>query len=248
LSANYRKTMQLEDALQFFAQQVESDPENALAHRALARFLQGTDQLEGAVFHYRAALELDPQLSGIHASLSHTLLRMGKPKEAVALLEAAMKASPDSQEPYQRLASLYMEMGDAGRAIALYRQIRERWPNDWVASANLAWNLAAAPERRFRNGKEALLLAQEAVMRTQGQDPQVLNVLAAAFAESGQFDEAVETAKRAAELANAAGKQDLAQKIVSASAVYAKRQPFPEGKGVALQQIAAPAPPAPATP
>jgi tetratricopeptide (TPR) repeat protein len=245
VTVGYRKTMQLEEALRFFAEQVEADPENPLAHRALARFLQGTDQLEGAVYHYRAALELDPQLASVHASLAHTLVRLGKPKEAVATMEAAMKAFPDSQEPYQRLAGLYMEMSDPVRAIATYRLIRERWPNDWVATTNLAWNLAAAPERRIRNGKEALSLAQEAMMRTQGQDPQVLNVLAAAYAENGQYDEAVETAKKAVELANAAGKPELAQKIASAGAVYAKRQPFPEGKGIALPQIAATGPLAP---
>ena len=56
--------------------------------------------------------------------------------------------------------------------------------------------LATNPNEAFRNGKEALALAEEAV-KADPLSPTYLNTLAAALAENGRFPEAVEAADRA---------------------------------------------------
>jgi hypothetical protein len=56
-----------------------------------------------------------------------------------------------------------------------------------------------------------------------------LDALAAAYAEDGRFDDAIRVAQKAIELENAAGQQELAQRIQERLKLYRAGQPFHEG-------------------
>ena len=57
------------------------------------------------------------------------------------------------------------------------------------------------------------LLTWQANALTGGKRPIILKTLAAAFAEAGQFGDAIQTTQKAIELARAAGQQDLAGQL-----------------------------------
>jgi tetratricopeptide (TPR) repeat protein len=82
-----------------------------------------------------------------------------------------------------------------------------------LAQNNLAWLLATSPKASLRNGDKAVELAQQANALTGGKNPNILDTLAAAFAEAGRFDDAMRTAQKALELARAAGQQDLVEEL-----------------------------------
>ena len=63
-----------------------------------------------------------------------------------------------------------------------------------TAQNDLAWLLATCPDNSVRNGQKAVELAQQAVQLSNGRSPEILDTLAAAYAEAGRFHEAVETA------------------------------------------------------
>lgn len=65
----------------------------------------------------------------------------------------------------------------------------------------------------MRDGKEAVQLAQRAVALSGGQEPMFLATLAAAYAESGQFPDAVETAQAAITLAVCQNRTSLADAL-----------------------------------
>jgi len=111
------------------------------------------------------------------------------------------------------------EAGDA-RAQAMYGSVLARWPTDrpqaipWlrrsaeagdpVGMNGLAWWLATAPEDTIRNGAEAVRWAEKAYNLTR--TPEVADTLAAAYAESDRWDEAIalqESALRDAPKSNA---------------------------------------------
>jgi 4-amino-4-deoxy-L-arabinose transferase-like glycosyltransferase len=77
---------------------------------------------------------------------------------------------------------------------------------------NQAWQLAASPDPKVRNGADAVLLAQRACEQTQYQRPQFIGTLAAAQAEAGQFDAAIATAERARAVAAEQGETNLVQR------------------------------------
>jgi hypothetical protein len=74
-------------------------------------------------------------------------------------------------------------------------------PTNLLAVSSLAWTYATDPDPQIRDGRKAIQLAQFCVEQTQSQEPVYLDILAAAYAETGQFRLALETASQALRLA-----------------------------------------------
>jgi tetratricopeptide (TPR) repeat protein len=72
-------------------------------------------------------------------------------------------------------------------------------PRSKFAHGKLAWLLATCPEKQYREGKRAIQLATAVCQATDWKSGWELNVLAAASAEAGQFDEAVRYQTKALE-------------------------------------------------
>ena len=98
-------------------------------------------------------------------------------------------------------------------------------PDSVEALNNLAWLLAAHPDAQFRNGADAVQLATRACELTKYQNPVPLATLAAAYAETGQFQTAVSLAEQAQELAR--GTQGaLAARLSAMLAAYRAGHPY----------------------
>ena len=93
------------------------------------------------------------------------------------------------------------------------------------ACNNLAWILATSPNPAIRDGSNAVTYAKQAVAATQRKNPNRLDTLAAAFAEAGQFDEAVSTLQEAIPLLNAGAEQEVFR---SRLRLYEARKPYRE--------------------
>jgi tetratricopeptide (TPR) repeat protein len=65
---------------------------------------------------------------------------------------------------------------------------------------NYAWILSTSPEDKARDGARALELGTKACEMTDFSEAHLVSTLAAAYAETGDFDKAVEYAKKAVEL------------------------------------------------
>ena len=100
-------------------------------------------------------------------------------------------------------------------------------PDVWVAN-NLAWLLATCPDPAVRDGEEATRWARRALELADGPDPWVLDTLAASLAERGRFDEALQTARRAAGLAAELGDVTLSTRLRARAALYEARKPYRE--------------------
>jgi tetratricopeptide (TPR) repeat protein len=101
-------------------------------------------------------------------------------------------------------------------AIAHFQKALEIRPDFADARDNLdnaAWLLATSPEASLRNGAKALALARQLNRLSGGNNPAMLDTLATACAESGQFPEAVDAAQRALALAIAQNNTALAETL-----------------------------------
>ena len=92
----------------------------------------------------------------------------------------------------------------------------------------LARLLACAPEDELREGSEAVKLAEKACAMTDNKQPEMLTTLAAAYAESGRFEDAIATAQKAHDLAATSGQSALAAKAATILDLSQSGRPFRE--------------------
>jgi tetratricopeptide (TPR) repeat protein len=118
---------------------------------------------------------------------------------AMDSLDSSETNALEAGEAPARMAAA-MQLDKAGRcaeALQAYRDAARLYPTNPVVLNKLAWSLAMNPVKELRNGREAILLASQAVELTGHQQPMLLETLAAAYAENGQFSKAFEIAQNA---------------------------------------------------
>jgi hypothetical protein len=132
---------------------------------------------------------------------------------------------PETKEQ-ARPASDFVRRGNLAAEITRFRGELGRNPDSPAAMNNLACLLATAPDAALRNGLEAVQLAEKASALANHRNPIFLSTLAAAYAESGRFDEAVSTAEKACALAAEQGERRLLERNRQLLEYYRRGQPF----------------------
>jgi tetratricopeptide (TPR) repeat protein len=137
-----------------------------------------------------------------------------------------LRREPAETQASNNLALILERRGQFREAAAILRAAVARDPDQVVLLYNLSWLLATAPDDAVRDGPKAVKLAQRLVERTSAAEPLGLDALAAAYAEIGQFDEAVQTATEAARLAEERAATQLAEQIHARRQLYFAGKPF----------------------
>ncbi len=151
---------------------------------------------------------------------------IGRVEQAISVLESARQLAPDDPQLRFDLAIAYERADRAAQAVPHYRTlVGAGGAGALDAANNLAWLFATHPDDRLRDGAEAVRLALEVVEATGRQSASVLDTLAAAQAEAGDFGEALATAAEAAVLAMASGEPALASQIEARAKRYRSGQP-----------------------
>ena len=109
-------------------------------------------------------------------------------------------------------------------ALRAYETALAAVPDDLAGLNNLAWQRAAHPDEKIRDGAAAVRHAARAAALSQHADPSILDTLAAAYAQAGRFEEAVSTAEKALAMAKAAGNAGLADGIGKSLGLYRLRR------------------------
>jgi protein O-mannosyl-transferase len=165
----------------------------------IAQASQG--KLKEAAESFAEALRYDAKDAVAQFNLGLTLTLLNQHQEAAEHLREALRLKPGYTEAHMPLADTCLKIGRPEEAIAQYREVIRLQPGSPIGYNNLAWILATHPSAQVRNGAEAVRLASKACELTRQQDLVPLVTLAAAYAECGQFKEAVTCAERAQELA-----------------------------------------------
>ncbi len=118
---------------------------------------------------------------------------------AIVDFDEALRLNPDSVNAYYNRALARTNMRDHEGAIADFNEVMRLDPRHIDAHNNTAWVLATTPVVAVRNGTRALELARKAAELTNWKEAQILQTLAAAYAETGNFFEAVRWQNKALE-------------------------------------------------
>ena len=217
----------VKDAELAFRRVVELDSGHSEAQNQLGLVLLKQGRRSDAIEHFEAALKASPRFSEAHYNFGNLLLAEGKLNEAARHYEAALNANGDYPEAHYQLAMLLLSTRQAAAAISHLREAVRLRPDWREAINNLSWLLATHADPKLRNGQEAVVLATKAKRLTNGEKFEPLDTLAAAYAEAGQYSNAVVAAQSALQMASKISPQ-AAEEIRGRLRLYEAGQPFRE--------------------
>lgn len=192
----------------------------ALTSRAQASYWSDSENL------WRHTLAVTRDNAFAHASLADLLMRRGRVPEAISHSEEALRIRPNDADGENNLGLALLQLGDERAALSHLQRCLAIDPRHMNGEINLAWVLATSGDDSVRDGAKAVGLAEDVANHAGHENVIVLRTLAAAYAESGRFSEAITTAERARELAQSQGQQGLIVDLTSALEAYRANRPL----------------------
>jgi tetratricopeptide (TPR) repeat protein len=208
------------EAIGHFERILQIEPNEPMAHGSLGAALLKMGQTGAALGHLLKSVEIDPKQAQVHSSLGVALLETGQAEESLAHLRAALKIDPENEEAHYNLGNTFLQMRRGEEALAEYERAVQINPDDTEALNNMAWVLATWPDALTRDGNKAVAAAERADFLTNGRSPIINATLAAAYAETGRFEDAISKAQRALKLAAEEGNTARADSISAQLALY----------------------------
>jgi protein O-mannosyl-transferase len=199
---------------------------NDVAKNNLGIVFLGQGKLDEAISHLQAAVDLRPGNSPAHENLAKALLQKGQVAEALIHYRKLLELQPDNIEVHNIVGTVLVQQGEIKDGVEEWQKVLAIQPDNGNAMSNLAWVFAASPDQSLRDGPKAVELAEQALRLSGGRIPILFRTLAAAYAESGRFPEAIQTAQQGIELANSQGNPGLATELKGNIALYQERQPL----------------------
>ena len=234
-SANFNLGMSLvasgqaSEAIEYFKQAVDAQPNHVDALTNLGVLLARRRQVESAIGLFERALKVDPHADKARINLAAALGASKRFDDAIKHYRFIVEKSPSNFTAQSRLARFLLETGQAAAAVPHLQNAVRLQKNDFASSISLAWLLATHPDNSIRNANNALELSNHLKESKVGNQAIVLDVLAAAQAENMEFDRAIETVQNAMKLLPS--NHNLRAVMESRLNNYKTNQPFRDADG-----------------
>jgi tetratricopeptide (TPR) repeat protein len=218
------------EAAEHFRRTLAVAPEHVEAMINLGALLARSKQLDTAIALLRRAVELDATSLSARRNLAAAFSSQGDFAAAVKEYQQLAAVQPDDADVQARLARALLETGQMMAAIPRLQRAMELDPRDRRSRICLAWLRATSIDASLRNGAEAVRIAEELRAATRNQDALVLDVLAAAYAERGDFLEARRWATRALQIQG--NPQEILASIAGRIKQYEAKQAYRDVDGM----------------
>jgi protein O-mannosyl-transferase len=217
-----------QEAIEHYLNILPENPNLSKVHLQMGHLLIHAGRMNEALEHYTETLRIDPENVSAKKGCGMTLARQGKVDEALVYFNEASRLEPLDPDVHYDLGLAYVMKGKRNLAIPEYREALRLQPNWPVALNDLAWILATHPDPQFRNGKEAVQLAERACTLNGNKELRYLGTLDAAYAEVGRFADAIKTTEKVKTMASVSGAKDLAEAAEKRLKFYRAGQPYHE--------------------
>jgi len=215
-----------DDVAAAFQRALAAAPDNARLQGGVGELFIRLERYDEAL----AALERATQLAPQFAPAWHTLGLAHRGKGAMDAAEQAwrraMQAAPTYMPPRMALVGVLLAKSDYAGAVTLIDEGIKANPNEVELVNGLAWLLATCPADGVRDGRRAVQLAEQACKAASFRNHAYLDTLAAAYAEAGDFTEALKTVGQAIRLAREGNDSDAVRKYQERQALYQQNKPY----------------------
>jgi tetratricopeptide (TPR) repeat protein len=184
-----------EAAIEYYSKAIKYDPKNGDAVQFRGHLYLSRGEFKLAIADFSKAIELDPKRWDSWAMRGLAYGELGEQDKAVADYGQAIKLAPKEESLYVRRGEIYVQQGAYAKARDDFMTAVQLDGKSYGALDALAWLLATCPEDKIRNGDKAVEYARKAYENKE--DNNCLQTLAAAYAEVGDYQKAVEWQKKA---------------------------------------------------
>jgi tetratricopeptide (TPR) repeat protein len=184
-----------EEAIAEFRNAIRVNPEMALAYDALGVLLERRGNFRTAAELHASAARMEPTRAEFQFHLGVARAKLGEWREAVAAYREALRLKPDYVEARVNLGIALHDSGDDAGAVDAFRAALRSAPEDAEANHNLAVVLVQRGEENAAMGH--------------------FFAAAKSHAAAGRVEQAMDSAKRALELAKKTGQRELVEQIES---------------------------------
>jgi tetratricopeptide (TPR) repeat protein len=218
----------LDEAIEHFKESLRLNPNRLNTRMNYGNALAKNGRLDEAIEQYTEALRLNPNHALAHEKLADAFKTQGRGTEAKKHYLASITAEPENAEAHYQLGIIFENEGVPSQAISHLREAIRLKPDSDKFLNSLAWILATDINPALRNGPEAVQTSERAARLTDFKNPSILDTLAAAYAETGHFAEAIQTAEKAIDLAITANNEKFAAEVRTRLKAYKSGQPHRE--------------------
>lgn len=246
-SALYLEKGEKEKALADTQEAVQLLPKHPVALRAYAAILAEMGKYDEALVQLEKVRKLEPNDPTSTMQIGMIYAVQKRSNKAIEIYSEFLKEHPDetnitrgqdgafvtttpaittevlSNILYAR-ANAYLNMGKQTEAVADYEKAYKDLSKNSGLLNNFAWVLATSPDEKLRDGKRAVDMATQACELTEYKQSHILSTLAAAYAETGDFDNAIKWSTKSEEI----GSEDHAEDYKKELASYKAHKPYRE--------------------
>jgi tetratricopeptide (TPR) repeat protein len=187
---------------------IELGPENSSAYQFLISCLLEEHGYTEAADLGREWLTVSPYDVAAHSALGAAVAGRGDLPSAARHFGYVMMLRPEAEQAHAQLRQILLSLAREPDGLQRLRDVAANAPDSPRMLDELAWLLATYPDSRSRDGAEAVRLAEHACNLTNHKIPALLDTLAAAYAEAGDFPRAISAAEEALNRARSSGDND----------------------------------------
>jgi tetratricopeptide (TPR) repeat protein len=184
-------------AISDYNQAIRINPTDDSATFDLASVYRAKGEFDKSISSWDKYMRLNPTNDAAYKSRASVYSATGKYNKAIKDWTEGLRLNPDDSTAFAMRACAYFKTSQFDKADHDAIEAVRLGPTNGAALNNLAWFRATCPDASFRNGKEAVEAATKACELANWTRWEWIDTLAAAFAETGNFDQAVSYEKKA---------------------------------------------------
>jgi arylsulfatase A-like enzyme len=227
-ASGFRHVKNFDEAAKRYREIIERHPESVPVRMLLDGVLKKSDRDDERFELLRQVIALAPQKHDPYVELAHITYKGGDSAGAEKLLTQTLEIDPCLVSPRATLAHLVGERGDWTGQLQILKEGVDHCPFSDGLHNNYAYLLATSPDAANRDGEEALRIAKRVTDEMSEPRSDFLDTLASAYAEVGDFSNAVRVQQRVLQMVEAAGDAEPIENARNHLALYEAGRPLRE--------------------